>query len=309
MSFKNKHIAVIYGGVSSEREVSLKSGKAVYDSLKEMDYQNVTLVDFKQDNLSKLINLKVDIAFNALHGTYGEDGCVQGLLEILGIPYTHSGVLASALAMNKQACKIILQNENILFAEGFVLDLDDYELRNIADKIPCVIKPVSEGSSVGVYIVNDETQIPTKEELAKTAKTFLVEEYIAGRELSVATTDKESLGVMELVPKNGFFNYKNKYTKGMTQHITPANISDDVYNEALNIAYKSHRKLGCRGLTRSDFRYNDKGDGKLYLLEINTHPGMTPISIAPDIAKHKGINFNELVEYLIKSARLDNNKI
>lgn len=306
MNLKNKHVSVLYGGLSFEREVSLSSGKAVFNALKQLGYNKASLIDFNKESLSHIANNKPDIVFNALHGTFGEDGCLQGFLEILQIPYTHSGVLSSALAMNKQSSKTILQNKNILFPSGYALSIDDYSKDMILKNIPCVLKPISQGSSVGVFIINDESQIPTKEDLIAISNEFMVEEYINGKELSVAVTDDEPLGVMELIPKDGFFDYKSKYTKGMTSHVVPAKIDKNIYDEAMKIAFKAHKALGCRGITRSDFRYDDVITNKLYLLELNTHPGMTNISIAPDIAKYKGIGFNDLVEYLVKSATLDN---
>lgn len=306
MISKLSNIVVLYGGISFESEVSIASGKAAYDALIDMGYKNVYLLDFNRQNIDYLFKNQIDVVFNALHGTYGEDGCVPGLLETLNIPYTHSGVLASALAMNKQATKTILQNEDIRFPNGIKLHIDDLSIEKIAEMVPCVIKPVSQGSSVGVKIIHSKLGIAKIiEELKSIDNEFLIEEFIPNRELSVAVTDHEPLGVMELIPKSGFFDYENKYTKGMTEHVVPAKINSQIYDEAMNFAFKAHKALGCRGISRSDFRYDDKED-KLYFLELNTHPGLTPVSIAPHIAKYKGISFNSLVEYLLDTAKLDN---
>ncbi|MCE3231779.1 MAG: D-alanine--D-alanine ligase [Rickettsiaceae bacterium] len=300
---KSKHIALLTGGLSSERDVSISSGKGVEKSLKELGHR-VTVIDVGHDLAEVLSKTKPDLAFNALHGTYGEDGCVQGVLELLGIPYTHSGVMASAIAMDKQMTKYIVQNVGISCAEGKVISKEDIAIDNIPIKRPIVIKPVAEGSSVGIYILKEGDKTPSIEELAK-FKDLIVEKYIPGKELSVAVTDNEPLGVIELRPKKGFYTYENKYTDGKTEHFMPAPIEKKVYNEAMELAHKAHKTLKCRGISRTDFRYDVDGDGKLYFLELNTHPGMTPLSLVPEIASHKGISYTGLVEYLVGKAQCD----
>ncbi len=304
MTKKNKHVALVMGGMSAEREVSLMSGKGIEKALRENGYQ-VTVIDLQRDIAEKLSAAKPDVVFNALHGTYGEDGCLQGLLEILGIPYTHSGILASALAMDKPTAKNVLQDRGILCPPGAVVSTVDIANGNIPFPKPYVIKPISEGSSVGVYIIKEGVNGPNMAEIKK-YHSMLVEKYIPGRELSVAVTDEKPLGVVEIRPKNGFYDYTNKYSDGKTEHLMPAPVNDSVYKEAMDIAFKAHKMLGCRGVSRSDFRLDEADGNKLYLLEINTHPGMTPLSLVPEIASHVGISFNELIKYLVENARCDN---
>lgn len=301
---ESKHVAVLMGGMSSEREVSRVSGKGVTEALERLGYR-VTAVDVDRDIASVLNELKPDVVFNALHGTYGEDGCIQGLLEILGIPYTHSGVAASAIAMDKQTTKELLQQHGILFPPGQVVSRREVLAGDVLPR-PYIVKPVDEGSSVGVILMEkdgpkrvDEKMLPEK------TKRFLVEKYIPGRELSVAVLDGKALGVIELRPKSGFYDYENKYSDGKTDHLMPAPVDEGIYKGAMKIAASAHNILGCRGVTRSDFRYDDQNSGKLYLLEINTHPGFTPLSLAPEIAKYTGIAFDELVKRLVETARCD----
>lgn len=304
MTAKKKHVALVMGGLSSEREVSLSSGNAVYKSLLELGHQ-VTKIDMGRDIALKLAEIKPDLVYNALHGTYGEDGCLQGLLEIMAIPYTHSGVMASSIAMDKQQSKHIFEAVGILCAEGFEASREDILNGTVEKKItrPYVIKPVAEGSSVGVHIMlSGSNKILIASDLGHTSR-FLVEKFIPGKELSVAVMDSGSLGVIELCPVDGFYDYTNKYTDGKTMHIMPAKVPSDIYNQAMHDAYLAHTTLGCRGISRSDFRYDDKGDGKVYMLEINTHPGFTSLSLVPEIAGYKGISFTDLVEYLVNGAK------
>jgi D-alanine-D-alanine ligase len=299
-----KHVALLLGGLSNEREVSLSSGKGVEKALKELGYK-VTTIDVGRDVAEVLAKTKPDVAFNALHGTYGEDGSIQGLLEIMRIPYTHSGVMASAIAMDKQMTKYIVQNVGIPCAIGQVVSKEDIAKDNIPIPRPFVIKPVAEGSSVGIYIIKEgDNYLPNLKELSR-FKELLVEKYIPGKELSVAVTDDEPLGVIELRPKQGFYTYENKYTDGMTEHLMPAPIDKKIYDAAMQYAYKAHKTLQCRGISRSDFRYDEEGDGKLYFLETNTHPGMTPLSLVPEIAAHRGISFPELIKYLVEKAQCE----
>ncbi len=299
-----KHVALLMGGLSSEREVSLSSGKAVCKALLELGYK-VTVIDMGRDVALKLAEAKPDLVYNALHGTYGEDGCLQGLLEIMAIPYTHSGVMASAIAMDKQQAKRAFEAVGILCCDGFEATREDI-LSGITDKKiarPYVIKPVAEGSSVGVHIMlPSSNKILLEMDLGRTTR-FLVEKFIPGKELSVAVMDNGALGVIELKPADGFYDYTNKYTDGKTSHIMPADIPKNIYEKAMHNAYLAHTTLGCRGISRSDFRYDADGDDKLYILELNTHPGFTPLSLVPEIARYKGISFKDLVEYLVTGAK------
>lgn len=301
------HIVVLMGGLSSEREVSFMSGEKAVDALRSKGYK-VTPLDMQEDFVERLKEIKPDIVFNALHGTYGEDGCVPGILNILNIPYTHSGVLTSAIAMDKAMTKEILSTKGILFPEGVVVSRDDiingkylYLAENIVKK-PYVIKPVSEGSSVGVFIVRDGKHPEFSEDDLPQTPDYLVETFIPGREISSAVLGNKVLGVIEIKPHEGFYDYTNKYTDNKTEHIVPAPVHQSIYDEACEIALKAHQILGCEGISRSDFRYDDSGGepGTLYLLEINTHPGMTPLSLVPEIAEHAGISYTDLCDMLIK---------
>ncbi len=299
-----KHVALVMGGLSAEREVSISSGNAIHKALLELGYK-VTPIDMGRDIATKLAEIKPDVVYNALHGTYGEDGCLPGLLEILSIPYTHSGVMASAIAMDKKQAKYLFEAVGIKCSQGFEVNREDVLNNKIGNKItkPYVIKPVAEGSSVGVHIITEgSNKILTDEDLGRT-KRFLVEKYIPGKELSVAVKDDGPLGVIELRPKDGFYDYTNKYTDGKTMHIFPSEIPERIYNKAMENAYLAHQTLGCRGVSRSDFRYNNKEEEGLYMLEINTHPGFTPLSLVPEIAGFKGIKFNDLVEYIVSRAK------
>ena len=296
-----KHIAVLMGGMSSEREVSLRSGGAVAKALKNKSYK-VSEVDVGHDLPAKLAQIKPDIAFIALHGTYGEDGCVQGLLEIMGIPYTHSSVTASAIAMDKEITQNIFKNAGMKVANSQAAEIS--EITSKFMPLPFVVKPVSEGSSVGVYIIRSE------EDLAKAKKEWkfgraIVEKYIEGAELSVAVLEGKALGVIELRPKQGFYTYENKYTDGKTEHLMPAPLTETQNKTVMQMAETAHRVLKCSGLSRSDFRFDGKD---FYILELNTHPGMTELSLVPEIANFAGLNFENLVEILVKNARLHNIK-
>jgi D-alanine-D-alanine ligase len=304
MSTKKKHVALLMGGLSAEREVSLSSGKAVEKALLELGYK-VTSIDMGRDVALKLADAKPDVVYNALHGTYGEDGCLQGLLEIMAIPYTHSGVMASAIAMDKKQAKHIFEAAGIRCAHGFEATREEILDGTVEAKIkrPYVIKPVAEGSSVGVHVMMPgENKILKDDDLGRTSR-FLVEKFIPGKELSVAVMDSGPLGVIELRPMDGFYDYTNKYTDGKTLHIMPAEIPKAIYEKAMHNAYLAHTTLGCRGVSRSDFRYDVDGDGEIYILELNTHPGFTPLSLTPEMAAHKGISFNDLVEYLVNGAK------
>lgn len=305
----NKHICVLKGGLSAEREVSLNSGAACAKALRELGYK-VSELDVGRDIAQKLAEIKPDVVFNALHGNYGEDGCVQGLLELMGIPYTHSGVLASSVAMDKPMAKRIFAAAGLTCPQGVTLTMA--ELLKGGDPMPrpFVVKPASEGSSVGVYIVTEQDNRPLNVVLEKDAgdlgRSFLVEQYIPGRELTVAVLDDKPLGVTELKPHSGFYDYENKYTSGKTEHLCPAPLPADKAKEVMEMALVAHRALGCRGLSRADFRYDDTSPSKqkFYLLEVNTQPGMTALSLSPEQAAYAGISFNTLVQKLVEDATL-----
>lgn len=297
---KKKHILLLAGGISSEREVSLESACCVRKALCELGYQ-VTFFDV-MDNVENLVQIiktvKPDCVFNALHGGWGENGCIQAFLNMMQIPYTHSGVLASALAMNKDKAKQIAKGLSIDVPNGVLVDSSFFETKEKTDT-PCVIKPNQEGSSVGVYILNEGDIIPT--EITEIKRQYLIEEYIQGRELSVAVMDDGPLGIIEIVPKNGFYDYEHKYKDGMTSHIEPTNLSLEVMDKLRHNAYKMHQALGCKGVSRSDFRY-DEESGRVVFLELNANPGMTNLSLVPEMALQKGISYHKLVDILIEKA-------
>jgi D-alanine-D-alanine ligase len=300
-----KHVAVLMGGWSAEREVSLVSGRECAAALKKAGYA-VSEIDVGRDIAAVLARVKPDVCFNALHGRGGEDGCIQGLLEIMEIPYTHSGVLASALAMDKPAAKRQFAGAGIACAEGKVVDRDEV-LRGHPMPPPYVVKPTNEGSSVGVTIVTEGGVPRFHNEGWRFGDKVLVEKYIPGRELTVGVMGGRALAVTEIRPRHGFYDYTAKYTEGRADHLIPAPLPDKVYAEALRIARLAHDTLGCRGVSRADLRYDDTKSeaGKLYLLEVNTQPGMTPLSLVPEQAAHCGIGFVELVGWMVEHARCD----
>jgi D-alanine-D-alanine ligase len=301
-------VAVLMGGPSAEREVSLVSGKACADALGSEGYEVVS-IDVGRDvgALLRALEPRPDVVFNALHGRFGEDGCVQGVLNLMGIPYTHSGLLASSLAMDKTMAKRVFAAAGIRCPEGIeiapsALDQGDPMPR------PYIVKPANEGSSVGVRIVRTgDNQPPRAREWAFGARV-LVEKFIPGRELTVAVMGGRPLAVTELRPHSGFYDYEAKYTEGRTDHLVPAPVPPAVYDEALRVARLAHQALGCRGVSRADFRFDDTGEAgpkQLYLLEINTQPGMTPLSLVPEQARHIGIGFPELVRWMVENAQCD----
>ncbi len=298
-------IVVLMGGLSDERKISFLTGKACSKALKKKGYSVVDL-DAKGFFIEKLRKLKPKKVFNALHGKYGEDGFIQSILESLKIPYTHSGVFASSLAMEKEYSRIIFKKNNlsvpkyILVKRGYEKNLEK-KIINKKIKFPIVIKPTNEGSSLGVYICRNRKQFKKKyKKLIKEYDKILVEQYIPGREIQVAVMGNKALGAIELVPKRKFYDYTAKYSsKAGTRHIMPAPLSSKKYKEALNLAKKAHKLLGCRGITRSDFRFFKD---KFYLLETNTQPGMTKLSLVPEIAQYCGIKFEDLVVWMIKDA-------
>ena len=303
----SRHVAVILGGPSVEREVSLISGQAVENALTGLGYE-VTLIDADHSLPKRIADCRPDVAFNALHGRIGEDGCVQGLLEVLGIPYTHSGVLTSALAMNKPIAKQLFADAGLICPEGRVMNLKAV-LAGEGFNPPYVMKPLNEGSSVGVHIIlNGDNHHQLKCEDWPFGDEVLVEKYIQGREIQVAVMGNRALGAIEIRPRGRFYDYETKYTDGKAEHFMPAPIHADAYAQALDIALRAHRTLGCRGVSRADLRYDDTAGepGTFYLLEINTQPGMTPLSLVPEIAADCGIDFPELVAWMVENAACDN---
>lgn len=296
---KDTKVAVLMGGWSTEREVSLTSGQSVITSLKRQGY-HITSLDLQRDmqELIDFLKPKPDIVFNALHGLYAEDGRIQSVLDIMEIPYTHSGPRASAIGMHKPTAKLLFEKVGIPCAKGGVYTWEEIQDRHPMHT-PYVIKPLDEGSSIGVHIiykgdapVNNRFSWPFKEKV-------MVEEYIAGQELSCAVMGSRALGIVELKPKEGFYDYKSKYTANMTEHILPAPLPVAVHDKIMDYSVRAHQVLECAGISRSDFRYDNK-TGKLCILEINTQPGFTHLSIVPEIAAHIGISFDFLVNWLIE---------
>jgi D-alanine-D-alanine ligase len=298
-----KHVAVLMGGWSAEREVSLRSGKACADALTRRGYR-VTPIDVDRDIAAALTATRPDAALNVLHGRPGEDGTLQGLLEILGIPYSHSGVLASALAMQKDFAKALFRGAGVPVAEDRVVS------RLVAAKAhvmapPYVIKPVAEGSSDGVFIVTAEHPNPPQELYRDDwpyGETVMVERYIPGKELTCAVLGDRALDVIEIVPAMRFYDYEAKYAAGGSKHLLPAPILPNVYQEVRRLTLVAHSALGCRGVSRADFRYDDQGTGNLICLEVNTQPGMTETSLVPELAAYAGITFDELVQWMVEDA-------
>ena len=304
----SKHIAVLMGGWSAEREVSMRSGRACADALERKGYR-VSRVDVGRDIATVLGTLKPDAALNVLHGRPGEDGTLQGILEIAAIPYTHSGVLASALAMQKDLAKLVMAAAGVAVPEGKVVSRFEAAKAHVLPR-PYVIKPIAEGSSVGVFIVTEQHQHPPQE-LTRPDWTFgeqvLVERFIPGKELTCAVMGDRALDVIEIVPTTQFYDYEAKYAPGGSKHLLPAPISPFVYQEVRRLALAAHRALGCRGVSRADFRYDDRSAGTegVACLEVNTQPGMTETSLVPELAIHAGISFDELVQWMVEDASLN----
>jgi D-alanine-D-alanine ligase len=307
-----KRVAVLLGGLSTEREVSLVSGRACAKALREEGF-DVVEIDAGHDLAERLREAKVEAAFNALHGRWGEDGCVQGVLELMQIPYTHSGVLASALAMHKERAKAAFQAAGLPLAESILIDRKVAGQRHMRVP-PYVVKPVSEGSSVGVYIVREGDNRPPAALMSSDwnlGNEVMLEDYVPGRELTAAVMgDKEhglqSLAVTEIVPKTEFYDYDAKYAPGGSEHVVPARLDAAVTEEVLRLAERAHAALGCRGVSRTDFRYDDTGGReRLIVLEVNTQPGMTATSLVPEQAAHKGMSFRKLVRWILEDASCD----
>ena len=303
-----KKILILGGGISKERSISIQTAKAVLRALKKKNYK--AIISEPDGNLTNIIKkFKPDVVFNALHGRFGEDGYMQTILENKKIKYTHSGVLASSIAMDKEISKKIFIKNNILtpkyikysFANNFTPKKDLIPMVEKKLNFPVVIKPINEGSSVHVYICNKKNFIKNIKKLSQ-YKEILIESFIAGREIQVAIMGKKKLGAIEIKPKRKFYDYEAKYnSKAKTKHIIPVKLSKTNLNKIMNIALKTHKLIGCRGVTRSDFKFSKN---KFYLLEINTQPGMTKLSLVPEIAEHAGISFNDLIEWIIKDASI-----
>jgi len=297
------HVAVLKGGWSAEREVSLVSGAACASALRVAGFA-VSEIDAGRDLADQLMAVKPDVVFNALHGRWGEDGCVQGLLEILGLPYTHSGVAASAMAMNKPLAKKIFAAGGIRCPQGVEAAVEEAAARHLAD-FPYVVKPAAEGSSVGVHIVRagDNRYPKGLTEGWTFGPTVLVEEYIPGKELSVGVMGGRALTVTEILTSGGFYDYEAKYSDGGSHHVVPADLPPPVRDAAMDMAARAYQALGCRGVGRADFRFDPaKGTEGLYLLEMNTQPGMTPTSLVPEQADHLGMDFASLVSWMVEDA-------
>ena len=298
-----KRILIISGGISKERIISLDTGRQVAKELIKNNY-NVKIIEPNFKLLSVIKLFKPNIIFNALHGQFGEDGYIQTILETLGIPYTHSGVISSSIAMDKEISKKIFIKNRILTPKYFLyfFDKSRSELVKLIEKklkFPVVIKPINEGSSVNVFICS-KSNLSKKIKLLKDYKKIIVEQFIPGREIQAAIIGSKKLGVIELKPKRKFYDYQAKYdSKAKTKHIIPVNLSKKNYNKIMNLAFKAHTLIGCRGVTRSDFKFYK---GKFYLLEINTQPGMTSLSLVPEIAAYHGISFIKLIELVLKDA-------
>lgn len=306
---ENTKIDVLYGGWSTEREVSLATGQACAQALVRAGFKAVDLVDVTPDIGKVLEERKPQIAFNALHGKWGEDGHMQAILEMLRIPYTHSGVLASSLAMHKQKAKIIFRDARIPTAESKLVSIERL-MDSDPMPMPYVVKPVAEGSSVGVHIVESEASSPVSVSLSglgEYGQELMVERFVPGRELTCAVVGNVALGVLDIISTGEFYNYQSKYAEGGSEHILPADIPNEVYRKIQQYALAAHMALGCKGVSRSDFRYDDNpgAEGEVVILEVNTQPGMTGTSLVPEIAQHAGHSFEELVEWMVKDASCD----
>lgn len=303
---KQIHVAVLMGGWSNERPVSLMSGNGVADALEKLGYQ-VSRVDMDRNVAQVLAGLRPDIVFNALHGVPGEDGSVQGMLDLMGIPYTHSGMVASVIAIDKELTKQCLVPAGIPMPKGTMVDSESLYAADPLPR-PYVLKPLNEGSSVGVAIVTEASNYGNP--ITRDAKgpwqefdRLLAEPFIKGRELTVAVLGDKALCVTELKPKSGFYDFDSKYTDGLTEHICPAEIPADIAQYMLDTALRAHQLLGCKGASRTDFRWDDEaGMDGVFVLEINTQPGMTPLSLVPEQARHAGISYEQLVDIIVKEA-------
>ncbi|WP_431358086.1 D-alanine--D-alanine ligase [Sphingomonas anseongensis] len=304
---RDLHVVVLMGGWSAEREVSLMSGRGVAKALRGNGWSRVTELDMDRDVARRLAELKPDIVFNALHGTPGEDGSVQGMMDLMGLKYTHSGLETSVIAIDKELTKMVLVPHGIRMPAGRIVESESL-FREDPIARPFVLKPVNEGSSVGVAIVTDDGNYgsPIGRDVEGPWHHFdrlLAEPFVRGRELTVAVLGDEALAVTELKPLAGFYDYDAKYTDGLTEHVCPAEVPDKIAAAMKDMALNAHRLLGCRGASRSDFRWDDeRGEEGIFLLEVNTQPGMTPLSLVPEQAKQRGTSYAQLVETLIAEA-------
>ena len=304
-----RHVAVLMGGLSAERPISLRSGEACAKALEGEGFR-VSRVDVGHDAAQVLAELKPDVAFNALHGRYGEDGIIQGVLELLRIPYTHSGVLASSTAMKKDVAKVIMAAAGLPVPLGRVVHRLEAARAHVLPA-PYVLKPVSEGSSFGVFIIREDQAHPPQELNSADwahGDLMLAEQFIAGRELTCAVMGERAFDVIEIVAADGgWYDYEAKYAKGGSKHILPAELKPNIYQKVQELALEAHRALGCRGVSRADFRYDDRpgGTGELVVLEVNTQPGMTETSLVPEMAAHAGFSFGELVRWMVEDASCD----
>ena len=299
----NKKVLILSGGISKERLISLDTGQQVAKELKKNGYK--VKISEPDNNLEKKIKtFKPSVIFNALHGQFGEDGYIQSILERFKIPYTHSGVIASSIAMDKEISKKLFIKYKIKTPKFIIHKYEETKLeiiKKINKKLsfPVVVKPLNEGSSVNVYITGKKNLIKILKKL-KSYKKVLIEQFIGGREIQVAIMGDKKLGAIELIPKRKFYDYRAKYdSNAKTKHIIPVNLSKSKFNQLMNLAYRAHKIIGCKGVTRSDFKFSK---GNFYLLEINTQPGMTKLSLVPEIALHKGITFFKLIEWMLKDA-------
>ena len=300
-----KHVAVLMGGWSAERPVSLVTGRGCAEALRDEGFK-VSEIDVGRDIADVLSRLKPDVCFNALHGQWGEDGCIQGLLEVLGIPYTHSGLLASAVAMHKERAKAVFRTAGLPVVGSTVVSRHEAAKGQVMNP-PYVIKPVNQGSSVGVFIIRQGDNRPPSELTSPDwhlGEDVMVEEYVPGRELTVAVMDGKALGVTDIVPKTEFYDFDAKYAPGGSVHVIPAKIHKTAYDQALDIAQRAHAALGCRGVSRTDLRYDTtKGEpGRMVILEVNTQPGMTPTSLVPEQAAFNGISYGALCRWIVEDA-------
>jgi D-alanine-D-alanine ligase len=304
---RDLHVVILMGGWSAEREVSLMSGRGVAEALRGNGWTKVSKLDMGHDVAERLAELKPDVVFNALHGTPGEDGTVQGMMDLMGLRYTHSGLETSVIAIDKELTKMVLVPRGIRMPAGKIIQSESLFSEDPMAR-PYVVKPVNEGSSVGVAIVteNGNYGTPIGRDVPGPWGEFdrlLAEPFIKGRELTVAVLGDQAMGVTELKPKAGFYDYAAKYTDGLTEHVCPAQVPENIASAMMDMALDAHRALGCGGASRSDFRWDDEqGENGIYLLEVNTQPGMTPLSLVPEQAKQKGISYAELVETLIAEA-------
>ena len=304
----NRSVAVLKGGWSNEREISLMGSDRICKALSAAGY-TVTEIDVKHDLGALLTALKPppDVVYNALHGTYGEDGCIQGVLKCLGIPFSHSGLMASAIAMHKPMAKQLFQSANIPCPQHKIVTRASFEDGDRLD-FPYVMKPLNEGSSLGVIIVRKESDLSDLDKkIWSYGDQIMVEKLIDGRELTVSVMGDKALGVTEIRPQTAFYDYKEKYTSGGAEHIIPAPIHEKAYTTAMDYALRAHEILGCRGVSRADLMYDDRhGEpGNLYLIEVNTQPGMTPFSLVPEQAAYAGIEFDDLVCWMVENATCD----